>query len=176
MMDNIDRMSKHLRIIASFFCSEIAAGRPPNKFLVERCHHNCLDADYNLVVNKINQLKEHKGVLFTCMYRLSPTSFDKVLRIIEPELHPKKKTGSYFLLPVVKLCLGLWVLAGGSYLDLSFVYDVPPGSVHFYAWQAIYVLDQCTDPFLDNIRSPIHAMAELQEREHGFAQLSDFKL
>jgi hypothetical protein len=65
------------------------------------------------------------------MYRLSPTLFDKVLWIIEPELHPEKKTGSYFIPPVVKLCLSLQVLAGGSKLDLSFGYDGPPGSVHF---------------------------------------------
>jgi hypothetical protein len=176
-MDDIDRRSKRLRIIAAIVCSEVAAGGPANKFRVEGRRRNRLDADYNKVVDKINHLKEHKGVLFTRMYRLSPASFDKVLRIIEPKLHPKKKTGSYFVPPVVKLCLGLRVLAGGSYLDLSFGYDVPPGSVHFYAWQAIHVLDQCTDPFLNNIRSPIHATAaELQELEHGFAQLSDFKL
>ncbi len=64
--------------------------------------------------------------------------------------------------------------AGRSYLDLSFGYYVPPGSVHFYAWQAIHILDHCTDPFLDNMRSPIYATPEeLQELEHGFAKLSE---
>ncbi len=132
---------------------------PAKKFTVEGCCHNCSDADYNLTVNKINHLKVKKGTL---------------LSIIESELCPKKEMGSYFVPLVVKLCLCLWVLAGGSYLDhlLDMVHHL-----HCYACQAIHVLDSCTDPFLDNFRSSIHATPEeLQELEHGFAQLSDFQL
>jgi hypothetical protein len=68
MMDDIDRRSNRLCIIAAIVCSEVAAGGTPKKFLVEGRHQNRLDADYNKVVDKINHLKEHKGVLFTCMY------------------------------------------------------------------------------------------------------------
>jgi len=45
-------------------------------------------------------------------------SFDKVLIIIELQLLPVKRTAKYFVPPLIKLCLGLHVLAGGSYLDL----------------------------------------------------------
>jgi hypothetical protein len=64
-----------------------------------------------------------------------------MLAIIEPDLLPKKKTAKYFVLPIMKLCLGLRVLAGGSYLDLSFGYNVQHGTVHHYAWQALYAID-----------------------------------
>jgi hypothetical protein len=45
-------------------------------------------------------------------------------------------------------------------------------TVHHYGWQALTAIDQSTDPFLDNIMSPIHATAEeLATLEHGFAAL-----
>jgi hypothetical protein len=50
-------------------------------------------------------------------------------------------------------------------------------TVHHYGWQALTAIDQSTNPFLDNIKSPIHATAEeLAALEHGFAALSDFQL
>jgi hypothetical protein len=100
-----------------------------------------------------------------------------MLAIIEPDLLPKKPTAKYFVPPIIKLCVGLHVLAGGSYLGLLFGYDVPHGTVQFYAWQAINVIDKSMDPFLDNIKSPVHATTQqLESLEHGFATLSDFKL
>jgi len=71
----------------------------------------------------------------------------------------------------------LCVLAGGSYLDLSFGYDVPHSTVHFYAWQALHAIDRSTDPFLDNIKSPtMQTEFELEELEHGFTELCKFQL
>ncbi len=49
--------------------------------------------------------------------------------------------------------------------------------VHHYGWAALTAIDQSTDPFLDNIKSTIHATAkELAALEHGFVALSDFQL
>ena len=49
--------------------------------------------------------------------------------------------------------------------------------MHFYAWQALHAIDNCTDPYIDNIKSPVFQTAEeLEKLEHGFAELSDFKL
>jgi hypothetical protein len=111
------------------------------------------------------------------MYQLSPTSFDKVLQIIEPDLKPAGPVGKHIIPPIIKLCLGLRFLTGGSYLDLSFGYEVPPSVVHYYAWQALHAIDNSTDPFLDNIKSPIHASDDkLMELEEGFVSLSDYKL
>jgi hypothetical protein len=75
------------------------------------------------------------------MFWLSQEAFDTVLDIIKPKLMPKKFTTKHYVPPMIKLCLGLCLLAGASYLDLSFGYNVTPNSVHFYAWQALDAID-----------------------------------
>jgi hypothetical protein len=86
--------------------------------------------------------------------------FDKVLTMIELQLLPVKKAAKYFVPPLIKLCLGLHVLAGGSYLDLSFGYDVPHNTVYCYTWQALNAIDHSTHLFLNNITSPISKTVE----------------
>jgi hypothetical protein len=148
-----------------------------NKFVINGRRGNRLDAHYEQIVDKIANLKENSPELFTRMYRLSPSSFDQLLFIIQPTLEPIRKTGKNFVPPIIKLCLGLRVLAGGSYLDLSFGYNVPHNCVHFYAWQALLAIDSSTHPFIDNIKSPIYATSEeLEEMEEGFAKLSQYNL
>jgi hypothetical protein len=99
------------------------------------------------------------------------------MAIIEGELHPRKLRGDNIVPPIIKLCLGLCLLAGRSYLDLSFAYDVPHNTVHKYAWQSTHAINCSTDLFLDNIKSPIHCTAEEMSRmESGFASPSQFKL
>jgi hypothetical protein len=70
------------------------------------------------------------------MYRLSLKAFDKVFNAIEADLMPKELTAMYFVPPLpptlmIKLCIVLHFLAVGSYLDISFGYDVPHYTVHF---------------------------------------------
>ena len=169
--------NKRLRVVIAAVASSVISSDMGNKFTVIGKLGNHTDADYNGTVKKIMKLKQSQPLLFTRIYRLSPTAFDRTLAIIEPDLRPKKPTAKYFVPPMIKLCVGLRVLAGGSYLDLSFGYDIPHGTVHFYAWQALNAIDRSTDPFLDNIKSPIHATAQqLESLEHGFAKLSHFKL
>ena len=177
MEDVTERDNKRRRIIAAVASSIFICGIASKNFIVEGRLGNRTDADYDAVVRKILKLKQTQRLLFTRIYRLSPTSFDKTLAIIEPDLLPKKPTAKYFVPAIIKLCLGLRVLAGGSYLDLSFGYDVPHGTVHHYAWQALHAIDRSTDPFLDNIKSPIYATPEqLEALEEGFAKMSNFKL
>jgi hypothetical protein len=97
--------------------------------------------------------------------------------IIKPKLISKKFSAKNSVPPMVKLCLGLRLLAGASYLDLSFGYNVTPSSVHHYAWQALDAIDSSMHAYLDNIKSPIHATAkELSQLELGSAELSDLNL
>jgi hypothetical protein len=78
---------------------------------------------------------------------------------------------------MIKLCIALCFLAGSSYLDISFAYDVPHNTVHFYVWQALDAIDHSQDPLLDNIKMPIHATAaDLEALELGFASLSNYQL
>lgn len=175
-MDIIEVDNKRQRLIAAVVCSISTCTTSPKYIVVDRRPNRC-DAVYDTVLERILKMKTQKPALFSRMYRLSPASFDKVLSIIEPELLPIKRTAKYFVPPLIKLCLGLRVLAGGSYLDLSVGYDVPHNCVHFYAWQALHAIDRSTDLFIDNIESPIFRTAEeLEKLERGFAELSDFKL
>jgi hypothetical protein len=49
-------------------------------------------------------------------------------------------------------------------LTFLFGYNAPHNCIHFYAWQALAAMDQSTDSFLDNIKSPIQCnAAELEE-------------
>jgi hypothetical protein len=127
---------------------------------VKRRCPNHTAADYDAVVKKIKNLTLKKPLMFMRMYCLSPKSFDRTLGIIEGELLPRKVRGRNIIRPSIKLCLSLHLLAGGSYLDLSFAYDVPHNTMHKYAWQSLHAINHSADPFLEYIKSPIHFTAE----------------
>jgi hypothetical protein len=71
---------------------------------------NHVDAHYEVIVTKISNLKENQPKFFTRMYRLSLSSFDKLLSIIEPCLKPRKIMVKNIVPPIIKLCLGLCML------------------------------------------------------------------
>jgi hypothetical protein len=90
---------------------------------------------------------------------------------------PKKRKWRIYVPPMIKLCLGLHLLAGVSYLDLSFGYDVPHNTVHFYSWQALHAVDASNLSLLDSIKPSSHAtVEELATLESGFERLSNFIL
>ena len=140
-------------------------GRKPNR-----------NIDYTVAVERINRLKLNP-LFFQRSYRLSISTFEKVLDIIRSDLEPKGKGGKNHVPPVVQLCLGLRLLAGASFLDLSHSYEVPPSHIHHYAWKAIFAINDSKHPFLNNIISPIHmSTSELEKVEEGFARLSGYRL
>jgi hypothetical protein len=53
-MDDIERWNKHLHVTASVVATAIVTEMPPKKFIVEGHCHNHSNADYNLIVNKID--------------------------------------------------------------------------------------------------------------------------
>jgi hypothetical protein len=106
---------KRLRVVIAAVVSSVISN-DVGKFTVKGKLSNRTDADCNGTVTKIVKLKQSQPLLFTRMYRLSPTAFDRTLAIIEPELLPKRPSAKYFVPPIVKLCVALRVLVGGSYL------------------------------------------------------------
>ena len=81
-------------------------------FMVEGRNKRHSDAEYGLVVSKVTILKKEKLALLVRVFWLSPKAFNKVINIIEAPLIPKKFTSTYYVLPpVIKLCLGLYLLA-----------------------------------------------------------------
>jgi hypothetical protein len=109
-----------------------------NKVIGRSCNQETIN--YDAVVLKINNLKLNQPLLFTRMYRLSPESFDRILEIIRNNLIPWKTVGKNCVPPMIKLCIGLRILAGGSYLDILFGYNVPHNVVHHYGWQALHAI------------------------------------
>jgi len=173
---DIEEVNRHLQVIGAV-AATIFILLNGKKYVVKGRSRNRCDADYASVVNKVMKLKLDKPALFTQMYRLSPKAFDEVLNAIQADLMPQKMTAAYFVPPMIKLCCALHFLAGGSYLDISFGYDIPPNTVHFYVWQALNAIDRSRDPLLDNIKSPIYATAaELESFELDFAKLSKYQL
>jgi len=80
--------------------------------MVEGRNKRHSDAEYGLVVSKVTILKKEKLALLVRVFWLSPKAFNKVINIIEAPLIPKKFTSTYYVLPpVIKLCLGLYLLA-----------------------------------------------------------------
>jgi len=135
---------------------------------------NRSDVDYDSVLQNIYEYKDKFPSIFTRMYRLSPVSFDKVLQSIKFSLQPDGPGGKNIVPPIIKFCLGLRLLAGGSYLDLAFGYKVLPNCIPTYAMEAITAMAESEDPFLDNIKSPIHCTShELEILESGFAKFSN---
>jgi hypothetical protein len=80
-------------------------------FMVERRNKRHSDAEYGLVVSKVTILKKEKLALLARVFWLSPKAFNKVINIIEAPLMPKKFTSIYVLPPVIKLCLGVYLVA-----------------------------------------------------------------
>jgi hypothetical protein len=87
LLDELDNHQQRNCIVAavaahasSHTCEQIIFGHKGNR----------MDAHYEVIVVK---LKENMPNLFTQMYRLSPSSFDKLLSIFEPSFQPRRKTG-----------------------------------------------------------------------------------
>jgi len=163
-------------VVAAVACSWLLE-HEDDAIVHDRHGNRTTGVDYDLVVLIIVRLKTNNPSLFTRMFRLSPSSFDRILSIIEDDLKPSGPGGRNIVPPMIKLCLALRFLAGGSYLDLHVAYHVPHNAIHHYVWQAIIAIDKSIHPFLNNIKSPIQASAEeLEVLEDGFARLSGYRL
>ncbi len=124
----------------------------------------------------LNYFKIGNEILFTRMYRLHPRDFDKLLDCIFPILNRHNVGGRPNIPPLVKLCITLRFLAGGSHLDISFGYDVPHSHVHEYVWEVCEAIESSKNPFLDNINFPLDDPEKLSELEQGFASIGGFNI
>ena len=142
------------------------------KFCVEGRQPNRDDVDYDIVVKKILKLKYNSPKFFKRLYRLHPDDFDKVLEIITPSLLPKRKNSKHIVPPIISLCLGLRFLAGGSYLDMAFGYEVPAEHIHYYTWKALTNINNLIAPLVSlfmKVHFSFHAMFCLAASlPHGF--------
>ena len=133
-------------------------------------------SDYLTPLSKILIVKENDPRFFTRLFRLSPSSFDRLLRILTPTLSPLNAGGTNIIPPMIQLCVALRMLAGGSYLDISLFFDVKWKHVHTISTKVWEKIDECSDPYVNNIKFPINDYEKLRVLEIGFASLSKGKI
>jgi hypothetical protein len=106
---------------------------------------------------------------FKKMYRLHKIDFLELLNKISHSIEP-----TYFrnntITPVIKLAITLRYLAGGSFLDLSFGYEIPHNTIHQYFYEVVEAIDN----HVDNIQFPLDDYDKLVEMEREFSQIGSF--
>lgn len=115
----------------------------------------------------------------TNMARTNPKKFQRYFRLHVDdffELHEKIKNGiqsdtkyaelsSGSPIPtILKLAIALRFLAGGSYLDIAFAYEVHESSVYVIVWDVLEAIDK----HVDNINFPYTDEVKLRDLERSF--------
>ena len=149
--ENVREQKKRVCVVAAIL-DEVKSfrviGRSPNIF-----------RDRNRILGKILSMDDD---LFTRHYRLYREDFFDLLDKIRPEMDFGKKYHPYAIDPIIRLCVALRFLGGGSYLDIAFGYEVPEKSVSTYALEVCELIDEC----VDNIIFPLgdeNALRQLEE-------------
>lgn len=123
--------------------------------------------DRSQIVSKISDLSDQE---FKRMYRLDRIDFTNLLKDISEELsNPSPFNTTKNPIPATaKLCATLRWLAGGSYLDIAFGYNISVKTVHSMFYEVITAIDDC----VQNINFPIDDEVKLRELETGFNKIS----
>ena len=115
-----------------------------------------------LILQKIHRMSDS---FFKKYFRMDRPSFkillDKILHCVSPTKYNQCKLR--IIHPSIKLAVALRFLAGGSYLDLSFAFDIPDNTVMGYVWEVFEAIDDN----LHNIVFPIEDEVKLRELEQG---------
>ena len=120
-------------------------------------------SDWGRVVDRINRIAINKPSLFKKMYRLHVDDFFALLNRIAPLITRTLKHRRRSVPVILKLAVSLRWLAGGSYLDLSFGYELPSNVIHEYIFEVL----QAIDDSVDKIRFPLNSLHELEALESG---------
>ena len=101
-LEEEEKQNKKMKILAT-----AAAIASKGEATVTRRLPKCEETLYGYTLKKILDMKKQNPGLFQRMYRLTPTSFDHVLRIIRPSITPRRPGGTNIVPPEIKLCLDL---------------------------------------------------------------------
>ena len=166
--DDENRRRRNATIITAMYLSKSSyvTGRNPNRATTR----------HEQVTEMILRVKLLDPRFFTRMFRLTPSCFDRLVDILSPRLLPSHHGGKNIISPLILVCLTLRIVAGGSYLDLSLLYDVPRNVIHQLVWKVVALIAKSDDPFLDNIHFPINDYNKLRELEEGFAALTKYRI
>ena len=120
------------------------------------------------VVEKIMTMARSNPKKFQRYYRLHPVEFfdlhDKIKADIESDrLFAELSSGSP-IPTILKLAATLRFLAGGSYLDIAFGYEVHESSVYVVVWEVLEAINKR----IDNIKFPYGDEVKLRDLEQSF--------
>jgi hypothetical protein len=132
---------------------------PRRKFTVDDRAGN-KQRDRRAALLKITTMSD---AYFKRMFRLDRSTFSWLLNLIRPKIQGCEKqaccsSGSP-VFPEIKLALALRFLAGGSYLDLAFAFNVSHKHVMDYVWEVFEAIDQ----LLNNITFPLGFQSALSK-------------
>ena len=107
-------------------------------------------------------------------FSLQKEDFHSLLDRISPLISPvntqhfgARSSGSC-VHAIIKLAATLRLLAGGSYLDIAFGYEILESHVFTYFYQCLEAIDTA----LDNIHFPLDDEEKLRELDQGFLNIS----
>ena len=112
---------------------------------------------------------------FKRQYRLDRSTFMELLSLITPDIEHTdeghlmgtRSSGS-IIEPLIMLAITLRMLAGGSYLDIAFGYNVHTDSVYKVFHKTLKAIDNK----LDNIQFPFYDEEKLRAAEQSFSKFS----
>jgi hypothetical protein len=133
-------------------------GRRPNEY-----------RDRETALNQIKRIAAEKPHFFKRMYRLGVPEFYELLALISPHLEKTSKHSTNPIPPEVYLAITLRWLAGGSFLDLAFGYNLPDNAIHTYVFKVLNLIDR----ELKNINFPIDDEEELQRLSEEFDRFTN---
>ena len=104
---------------------------------------------------------------FKKYFRMDRPSFNALLENIKPHFSYQRSSG-FLIHPAIRLAITLRFLAGGSYLDLAFAFEVPHNTIMKYIWEVCEAIDAS----LNNINFPLGDEQGLRDLEQGFMRIS----
>ena len=104
---------------------------------------------------------------FLKYFRTDRLSFNTLLENLKSHSSYQRSSG-FLIHPAIKLGITLRFLAGGSYLDLTFAFEVPHNTIMKYIWEACEAIDAS----LNNINFPLGDEEGLRYLEQGFMRIS----
>ena len=160
-------------------------------FLAEIISDNEFETAFKKTVNRSASKKRNRedvekrmadlsDTLFKRMYRFDRPTFDWLLLQIKPKIENTdggkafaRMTCGSEVTPTIKLAVTLRMLAGGSYLDISFGYGIAPSTVYTIFHEVCEAIDEC----IDNIKFPYNDIEALKKLERTFDKFGgDFAL
>eukprot|EP00187_Rhodella_violacea_P002776 CAMPEP_0174900828 /NCGR_PEP_ID=MMETSP0167-20121228/32620_1 /TAXON_ID=38298 /ORGANISM="Rhodella maculata, Strain CCMP736" /LENGTH=273 /DNA_ID=CAMNT_0016142355 /DNA_START=46 /DNA_END=864 /DNA_ORIENTATION=- len=112
---------------------------------------------FNLVRNR---MKSKPDSFFKRMFRLDRSSFAKLVDMIKDQFG-RDRRGAPSVPLTIQLAATLRLLAGGSYLDIAFGFNLNHTNLMTTVWKVL----ECIDEKLDNINFPLNDIKKLRELE-----------